>query len=463
MSSPFVRRTATVTAGVAVFAGLVATPLAAFAADAPVLDPIPNGIPADAVSVTADPDGSGTLYTLTQDVATYSTIAMPNNATLDGADHTITAVEDAAHRNFPGPVLASATGDSTAPAVLDVKSLTITTDDFEHGSNSNNLLTGIYMYRAGGNLTNVSVDGISHGNGVQEGSAISIRNRVSGDNIDVPRAHVALVGIHVTHYQKTGLLLDGNLSFTVEDAHVGQGTGPQGQPNPSIAANSLQISRGASGTVTDSEFALNNVGSRGLPSEAPGTAALLYNAKNVAFNNVSVHGDAVDATNGINVSNVSNTIDTTFTMRGGDISRTATPSDGTGTGLVIDGPANSITATTIDTPITGWTTRTSGDVTETTTPAAPVVTAVDGTYQASRPHARRLRVVLQASELGANAVEGKMLRWSIKVDGYRAVGIRQHAGDTNTWAQTFRKDTGTHSVEILKNGVSQHIYKVHTR
>ena len=119
------------------------------------------------------------------------------------------------------------------------------------------------MYRAGGSLTNVTVDGISHGNGVQEGNAISIRNRVSGNEINVPRAHVALAGIHVTHYQKTGLLLDGNLAFTVKDAHVGQGTGPQGQANPTMAANSLQISRGASGTVTDSEFALNN-----MPSEA---------------------------------------------------------------------------------------------------------------------------------------------------------------------------------------------------
>ena len=141
---------------------------------------------------------------------------------------------------------------------LDVKNLDITTEGFEGGSNSGGLLNGIYMYRAGGSLTNVSVDGISHGNGVQEGNAISIRNRVSGDDINVPRAQVTLADIDVTNYQKTGLLLDGNLTFSVKNAHVGQGAGPQGQPNPTIAANSLQISRGASGSVTDSTFKLNS-------------------------------------------------------------------------------------------------------------------------------------------------------------------------------------------------------------
>ena len=183
---------------------------------------------------------------------------MPNDATLDGAGHTITAVEDADHRNFPGPVLASAVGNDAAPAELDVKNLDITTQGFEGGSNSGGLLNGIYMYRAGGSLTNVSVDGISHGNGVQEGNAISIRNRVSGDDINVPRAQVD-PGRHRRHE------LPEDRSAPRRQPHLhgqerprGSGHGPQGQPNPTIAANSLQISRGASGSVTDSTFKLNS-------------------------------------------------------------------------------------------------------------------------------------------------------------------------------------------------------------
>ena len=231
MSSPFLRRSASFTAGAVVFTGLIA-PVAAFAAEPAGSGAlVGTGLPAT-VTVEADPDGKGDLFTLTEDVTTYTPITMPNDATIDGAGHKITAMEDADNRNFPGSVLASAVGTDSDPAMLDVANLRITTQGFEDGSNSGGQLNGIYMYRAGGSLTNVSVEGISHGNGVQEGNAISIRNRVSGENIDVPRAKVDLTDVRVTNYQKTGLLLDGNLVFTVDNAHVGQGAGPQGHGQP---------------------------------------------------------------------------------------------------------------------------------------------------------------------------------------------------------------------------------------
>jgi hypothetical protein len=422
--------------------GLVG-PVTAYADDPTVL----GSLPAGSVSVSADPDGHGDLYTLTQDVSTYQTITMPDDATLNGAGYTITAVEDADHANFPGPVLVSATGTDAGPAHLDVKNVNITTQGFENGSNSGGTLAGIVMYRAGGSLSNVSVDGISHGNGVQEGNGIAIRNRVSASDIDVPRATVALSDIEVTNYQKTGLLLDGNLSFTVDNATIGQGSGPQGQPNPTIAANSLQISRGASGSVTSSTIALN--------SHEEATGVLLYNAKNVAFDGVDIAGDA-PATTGVDVYNDSNTIDTAFTMRGGQVTRTAIPA--AGTGLVVDGPG-AATATVVGTSIQGWTTATTGNVTS----APAVVKAdVDGTYTATRPFPRKLRIDLHATKLGPDQVEGKVLRWRINVDGQRVAVIRQHAGDVDVWAQQFRKGTGTHTVEILKNGVSQRTYKIHT-
>jgi hypothetical protein len=441
MSSPFIRRSAAVTVGAVAFTGLVA-PVAALGAEPTGLGSIPH----TAVDVSPDPDGTGELYTLKENVTTYTTISMPNHATLEGAGHTITAVEDADHRNFPGPVLASAVGDNTAPAELVVKNLNITTDGFEGGSNSGGQLAGIYMYRAGGTLTNVSVDGISHGNGVQEGNAISVRNRVAGDDINVPRAKVALADIDVTNYQKTGLLLDGNLTFTVENARVGQGMGPTAEPNPTIAANSLQISRGASGSVTASTIKLN--------SHEQATGVILYNARKVDFEGVTVHGDA-PATTGISVSNESNTIDTVFTMRRGRVTRTAIPA--AGTGVAVDGPEGATTATVTDTPITGFSSATSGNVTSNRT------VDVTGRHEASRPNARRLRIDMQAFKLGPNRVEGKMLRWTIRVDGRRAAAIGQHAGETDVWAQQFRKGSGTHTVEIIKNGGDRRTYKVNTR
>ena len=227
--------------------------------------------------------GSAIRYTLTDNVTTYTTITMPNDATLDGAGHTITAVEDATHPNFPGPVLASAVGNDTAPAQLDVKNLDITTQGFEGGSNSGGLLTGIYLYRAGGSLTNVSVDGISHGNGVQEGNAISIRNRVSGDDINVPRARVALADVDVTNYQKTGLLLDGNLTLRGRERARGPGGGPAGPGQPDHRRQLAADLQGRVRLGLDSTFKLN--------SHAQATAVLLYNARTVDFDRVTIDGE----------------------------------------------------------------------------------------------------------------------------------------------------------------------------
>ena len=262
MTSPFVRRSTTITAAV-VFAGLVAAPFAASAA-------APAAIPAGLVgSVTVDPDPDGTGQPVHADPGRHH-VRDHHHAERRHARRRRPHDHRGRGRRPPElPRLGPGLGGrhQLGPAELDVRDLDITTQGFEGGSNSGGLLNGIYMYRAGGSLTNVSVDGISHGNGIQEGNAISIRNRVAGDNIDVPRAQVDLADIDVTNYQKTGLLLDGNLTFTVKNAHVGQGAGPQGQPNPSIAANSLQISRGASGSVTDSTFKLNShdAGNRRAP------------------------------------------------------------------------------------------------------------------------------------------------------------------------------------------------------
>ena len=78
------------------------------------------------------------------------------------------------------------------------------------------------------------------------------------------------------------------------------------------------------------------------------------------FDAVTVNGRA-SATSGITVWNTSDTIHTSFTMRGGKVARVATPAGGTG--LTIDGPAYAISATTIGTSFTGWDDATSGHVT----------------------------------------------------------------------------------------------------
>ena len=247
MSSPFVRRSTAITAGAVVLAGLVAIPAASFATPPTGL----SGIPVGAIKASRDPDGAGTLYRLTKNVSTYTTVSLPNNATLNGAGHTITAVEDANHPVFPGPVVSAAVGTDTAAAHVDIKNLHITAQGFDgKDKNSGGKLSGIYMFRAGGTLTNVSVAGVWHDSGVQEGDAISVRNKVSEDPSDgavnVPRARVALKDVHVGAFQKTGIRLDGNVSFAIENTTVGASAL---QHNPPLAPNGVTIMRGASGTV----------------------------------------------------------------------------------------------------------------------------------------------------------------------------------------------------------------------
>ena len=311
MTSPFVRRSTAITAGAVVFAGLVAAPIAAFAADARR----PGRAPRRPVTVTADPDGAGQLYTLTDDVSTYTTITMPNDATLDGAGHTITAVEDATHRNFPGSVLASAVGSNSAPAKLDVKNLDITTQGFEGGSNSGGLLNGIYMYRAGGSLTNVSVNGISHGNGVQEGNAISIRNRVAGRRHQRP-ARPGRPDRHRRHE----LPEDRSAPRRQPDLHGqerprGPGRGPAGPAQPDHRGQlpadlPRRVRLGHRQHVQAQQ-----------PRAGNGRAPVQRQEGRLRS---SHHRRRAPATTGINVSNASNTIDTTFTMRGGAVTGTAT-------------------------------------------------------------------------------------------------------------------------------------------
>jgi hypothetical protein len=406
-------------------------------------------------SCVAEVDGS--TYTLTEDCDTFSTLEFPDGATLDGDGHTITAVEDATHANFPGPVVKSATGTDSAAASLQIRDLTIDTD-FQ-GSNSGGKLAGIEMLRAGGSLTHVTVNGITHGNGVQEGNAISIRNRVSGDNIDVPRAHVSLNTVTVTNYQKTGVLLDGNLSFTAKKLNVGAAGTPAGEPMAAgvIAANSVQISRGAAGSLTHSTIANNHYDGE------TATAVLLYNARNVelAKNTITGSGDT-----GVYASNSTNTMTTGLDIDCMVVENTAEVPAETSVGLYLDqdgSTAGSLKPTVTDTLVRGWGQNVIGaEMTDGPGTCGVVTRAVKGHATVVKVN-RRVRVDMFASALPDGAVEGKKLTWRITVDNRRVFGITQHADRQARWVRTFPKNSGLRTVKVFKNGVLAKTVKVRTK
>lgn len=94
--------------------------------------------------------------------------------------------------------------------------------------------------------------------------------------------------------------------------------------------------------------------------------------------------------------------------------------------------------------------------------AAPVVVTpppttmdVSGKYQVTRRNTSkwmRVRIVMTAGAQPEGSVEGKRLVWTIKADGARVFETSQHFGDRSAFVKAFKKKSGKHTVQIMKNG-----------
>ena len=255
-------------------------------------------------------DAIAKTYTLTQDCSTYRTIDLPDGWTLDGANHTITAVEDSAHPSFRGAVVASAQGDGTSsPASMHVQNLNITTQGFaDHGKNSGGNLYGVVFTRAGGSVDNVSINGISHGNGVQEGRALYVSNLSDAGEPNVYKARVDINNVSITNYQKSGFFVAGNVHFSFTNSVIGQAAGPNGEGISSdIAANSVTVLNGAGGSITDDHIALNEYDNPAVDNDALGILVTDSRPLTIARNVISgADGDAgLDVSNSTGVFNTS--------------------------------------------------------------------------------------------------------------------------------------------------------------
>jgi hypothetical protein len=304
----------------------------------------------------ASVDDATKTYTLTQDCSTFETINVPDGWTLDGAGYTIHAVEDATHPNFPGPVVLSATGTDDAAATMNVENLTIASQNFGNG-NSGGTLAGIRYNRAGGSVSDVTIQGISHGNGVQEGIGLYVRNRDAGGSTAVPAANITVDNLTVTRYQKGGVVLDGNLGFTMSDSTVGSAAAADGTPLTTLAANAVQISRSAHGTLTDSQIGLNEYDPTPPPGDgSDATSLLLYDAGSVTIARNVISGadgdvgmDAYNDTSGA-VSTVVNASCNLFSR-----SETAGDYDPYGVGVAQwDDGSTPVTMNLSDSAFTGW-------------------------------------------------------------------------------------------------------------
>ena len=287
------------------FAALVAAPVAAVAAGSAGI----SGIPEGAVTVTADPDGARPVVHADRQTSRRT----PPSRCRTTPRWTRTATRSPPPRTrhvgtFPVPSLLPRWATTPPPPGWTSKNLDITTQGFEGGRQRTGLLTGIYMSSRRRSLDQRLREGISHGNGVSRatrsrsatGSAAT-KSMSPAPELPWPTSMSRTTRRRVCSSTETSPSRSRTCAWA-------KGRARRARPTLTIAAYLSQISRGASGSVIDSTFKLN--------SHAEATAVLLYNARTVDFDRVTIDG-AAPATTGINVSNVSHTIDTAFKMRGG--------------------------------------------------------------------------------------------------------------------------------------------------
>jgi hypothetical protein len=182
----------------------------------------------------------GRVMQLQRDCWTDATLSIPDGATLDGRDRTITAI-DPEGGHFLGAVVRNA--GSTAY----VRNLTIQArglaDVCDSAGPPDQRLRGILFEAAAGAITGNRVLDINQGgSGCQEGAAIEIRGRAAAEG--TPVQYVTIADNRIEGYQKTGVFVSGAVDATIVLNRIA-GLGPV----DFIAQNGIQLTSGARGRI----------------------------------------------------------------------------------------------------------------------------------------------------------------------------------------------------------------------
>lgn len=202
----------------------------------------PAAAETDCVFVT-----QGTTLLLSGDCTTDASLSIPEGFTLDGRGFRITAV-DPPGGHFLGAVVRNAgTQASVRDLTIDTNALASVCDA---ASSPDQRLRGILFDGASGTIQSNRVLNVNQGeSGCQEGNAIEVRN-LDGEASDT--LQVEITENEVSAYQKTGILVNGNVDAEVtRNLIVGFG------PVDFIAQNGIQLGFGAYGRVSDNQVEQN--------------------------------------------------------------------------------------------------------------------------------------------------------------------------------------------------------------
>lgn len=221
---------------------------------------------------------AGTTMTLDASCVTDTTVVIPQGMTLDGAGHTITAV-DPPGGHFLGAVVTN--GGSEAHVV----NLTVTTDGLANACDAgDDRLRGILLEGASGSVTHSAVLGLNQGpSGCQEGNAIEVRN-APFDGTHPGTTTVEIAHTTVAGYQKTGIVANGDVAVDLHHSAVGASA-----TQANLAANSVQFGFGATGSITHNRIEGNQwMGT----SNFAATAVLVFDADGMLISQNRIGGNA---------------------------------------------------------------------------------------------------------------------------------------------------------------------------
>ena len=198
---------------------------------------------------------AGRAMRLAADCRTDASIVIPDGMTLDGRNHTVTAV-DPPGGHFTGAILVN--GGTTA-SVVNTRLATETLANVCDAGDGR--LRGILLDGASGVLSGNTVSDVNQGaSACQEGNAIEVWN-FSGAPVVVEIAENVISG-----YQKSGIVVSGAVDATVRHNRIGPSA-----PEASVPANAVQVSFGAWAAIERNDI----TASRWPLADAAATAILL--------------------------------------------------------------------------------------------------------------------------------------------------------------------------------------------
>jgi 5-hydroxyisourate hydrolase-like protein (transthyretin family) len=316
-----------------------------------------------------DLDYGARTITLLADCETSGTLFVPDGWTVDGDGHSIIGMETPSTA-FSGAIL------QNSGVLMSLRDLTVTTNKAiwdNPAKNSGGDLVGIRFLNASGSMTDVTVDGVSHGNGVQEGKGVLVDNRTNTHSVQVTADRITVV-----NYQKNGVDVRGSgATLELRDSVIGFGATPNGvRIDDKTASNSLVVAYGATAVVTGNHIAGNDWDGAGDTTNTRDWSAsgiLLYQAGGTVISRNVVEGAGTD--NGVYSYQSAATITCNLVTRTADQPGRL---DVWSTGIVVDGGTGSLAGNTVRgfrTPINGAVQSGTGGC----PPAAPSVTATGGT------------------------------------------------------------------------------------